>query len=1691
MQKKKLYLRILSLILTVSMLLSTVTIFAETYRGDSDSYEGSYDSIALDAFGIGTANLHLEPLTARTPVIPPNVGNQNFRDILTYFPELWDANNERTMPAFSMEHSNLIREVVWVEVPLDSLSTGNSIDHYNRDQRDLVAIRITRPREADPNHPHTGNEADASALVRLPALINQSPYRNNNILGLEWVQSMGHTWSEGRFMPSAPPAYGTAPWHPEVFYRSPSPVIGSPTNPITSGSHYNDIRWHGRTLDTWHWGDSAASDAFYNIPASRGERPRAMANYFPQGTFGGGVASGAAAANFGNFMFTRGFVTIDASMVGGRFSWPVGDQVEGPFNTGIGPTGEVGRHLSTVAIVAWLNGEARGFTCPAATHEVVAYWANGDAIMTGTSYGGTAAYAAVSAGFTRSNADGYTLNALPRDGGGGLRAIYPVAGIANQYEYYRRNASDLSPFVYTTPEPLGRSTQDIWYNLHMQPGSLDRDAVEHIFQNIVRPGQSFGHFNYNAWWDHNNSIRDLRSVVNAGVGILSQQGFNDNNVMITNNEATHWAMQQLGGYHKQILHLDGHTNAQGWYDGRVMEIIWAWNDYFVYGIDGIFQQEFYANHAPSGDARSLFDIETVTSCLTTGAARFYSQWPALPIDGYTGPAINPESGPGRFPLQSMRRFYLGQNPQETGGLLLATPNSTDELTFVDNDRHRAMSEPKGQRNPADPYFSASYGLVDAHANQAWINMPIWIAEAWYTEAWRNSMLFPTSTPLWNTAAGAQAGFPTYANDNTGVRVNAHVDINELLEHTDHRLTFVSEPLAGNVTLAGVPRITLEISSNQPIGNLSAMIVDIGPPASRAMSQVANPASAGTIPGTPGILSNWGNRWGYQVNNAAVAAQRAAHIVSRSGTSLQNPNPPERPIVLPDGTVIPGRASNQPGVTYIDTPITINTGMYAPFAWQTTDIQPGEFYSYTFTLEPAHYTFREGNRLAVVVYPTHEHQTRSAVPAELTLRMGEGSFIYLPLLTALDISSDSDVTDAAEFLSNHIEALELALDTIAPDTIDLDALSSLSYVADTYECEYVCAHECDYYYNYECAYICEYVCDSDLSLAVPNLDATDESAHAGLVNAAIAAYNGLNVGARLLLADERAHLGRLLALLGQTDDVIEEVQEFLDDHAEILGHDVLSIGWYDDWRLGWHDVSVNGDILAGNYIHLLVNNDAVLGVVNANITLLQAALGDFADLDPAARAFLNYEQQLLQDLYNRARAVQFNAAYHDVLWMHPDQGSAGSNPAWYRARPHVHSENYATVLPRANAAVSAWNALPVASRNLMGPAAGHVRYNHQMHAGTRLTGIVARAQRASADIHSFINITNVTGRTGTPGTFIAQYGQYPTAPNEIRIFQPAALGGSGTTATVAISVPYEQTTITPANINILSGATFQMFSDANFSVPTSSTALSVGVTPVRIRVEGTHQTINYTINVTRLNNNAVLNTFAGQAVNAAAEADPGIYCPIRREYITTLYTAAITVPTTVDAIRGVNPVAIAGINTNAATATNLSAGAAARIFAAPSSGVPAFTSEIVGSRYIPLVPGVPTPVYVRVRSQAFSLAPGAGYNTVNYYRIMVTRERPTLEIGGVQTTMVEVTSTATADNFVSIFETGRNTRIWALTFNVSGLDRNGDAVSYRHVALLPGPNPNLRGTYVADGVFTLNYDIRNNGANVALFEIVPK
>jgi len=84
--------------------------------------------------------------------------------------------------------------------------------------------------------------------------------------------------------------------------------------------------------------------------------------------------------------------------------------------------------------------------------------------------------------------------------------------------------------------------------------------------------------------------------------------------------------------------------------------------------------------------------------------------------------------------------------------------------------------------------------------------------------------------------------------------------------------------------------------------------------------------------------------------------------------------------------------------------------------------------------------------------------------------------------------------------------------------------------------------------------------------------------------------------------------------------------------------------------------------------------------------------------------------------------------------------------------------------------------------------------------------------------------------------------------------------------------------------------------------------------------------------------------------------------------------------------------------------------------------------------------------------------------------------------------VLVSAETSTKDFISIVETGRNSNLWELTFNVRETWSGGEVRVMTHVVLISSNNANVDGRYNL-GAYTLIYDIKGNGSNIRDFRVV--
>ncbi len=817
------------------------------------------------------------------------VGNECFETLREEFPNIWDGSGV-TQPVFGLSSSDMITEEVWIELPLESLATGQKDEA--KDVRDLIAIRITRQKAA------------AEAGIKVPVILEHSPYRGNNLSNEEYVNAVSR-------------------YHPNTEDpRRQTPEFG--VNPDTSDSSYDDIKSLRLALSDWPWDDDAHDDPYYHIPASRGEKPEAQANKFTSGHLVSGGNLNAA-----NYMFARGFARINSSMGGNRYGLSSSSATAGPFNDGLNTYGETYEMLAGLAVIKWLNGECRAYKDKSAEYEVKADWASGDVVMMGTSYNGTTCMGVASAGDPH------------------LRAIIPVAGLSIMYEYFRTNGTVYPWSQGEDVEWLSRYDMARWSDPNFAPGTEDRILYENILARIVEES-SHETGDYNQFWDMSNWVKDATKYKAA---VLFTQGQQDRNVGTQHFDQLYRALKTVDPDYpiKILLHLSGHTTMWNAGPPDWLGVYHKWLDHFVYGIDNGIERD---------------GVEAYVADSATGEWHEYSSWPA--------------------PEAKTKRYYFVQNDDGGGQLATRVPPAVVEGPFFDQLKYRVEADmyddPSDRFYNDKPYPSNLYNGV---VNQ-WYS-----TNEWLHDSWEATMLFPESSspitvlpdamrsgsPRTNRpwSAFGQHPWPQHRSQMANVRVD---DMDEILKHTDARLAYISEPLTQDVTLSGVAKISMNITPDKGVGNLSAMIVDLGE-ANRHFTLVNDPSYR--VPAAGGI--NAYNRQVYEFYDYLTQY----HVVARSSVDVQNPNPS--------------------GITYLDTDATRNTGFMPPFTWQTKEIVPGNTYRYSFTLEPRQYTFREGHRLAVVIYTTdYKHTQRPPEATKMELQLGAQSYIELPIIGDLAVAA---------------------------------------------------------------------------------------------------------------------------------------------------------------------------------------------------------------------------------------------------------------------------------------------------------------------------------------------------------------------------------------------------------------------------------------------------------------------------------------------------------------------------------------------------------------------------------------------------------------------------------------------------------------------------------------------------------------
>ena len=465
------------------------------------------------------------------------IGNQYLLNNMKVFPGLiTDITNPVTNPVVPMGAADWVNQEVWIEAPVDVDMDG---------KRDLLlfAYGIPASAQASPNYLTT-------PLLLCPTLINVTPYTGNSVPN-QYIEPYNYQILEPKV---------DGPWPGE-------------NNPSTMHYTYEDVE-NTRKL----YKDVLAANFKPDwLPAERTtmfvEREgTARFNSTPPGAVG-----------WAPYFRARGYAYGSLFMLGNA-------NAEG-FCT----NKTYDEALGSASVIDWLNGRVKAYRYPYPVRlatpaelannasfdnapsnlsilarntngsfildnkyirddvnggyvEVKAYWATGDAVMSGQSYNGALPLMAMTTGVE------------------GLKVVIPFASVAGSYEYYRTNGTPTAPGtfqgedipeyfpycggrMYTTnavrnPLQMGNNEPRIWDNYYIK--------LSEAMAAVERETGS-----YNSFYDERNLVKYVDDA--KGIVIL-WHGFNDLNVKFKNGAIWYEALKKAGVTTKAVFHLMKHAS---------------------------------------------------------------------------------------------------------------------------------------------------------------------------------------------------------------------------------------------------------------------------------------------------------------------------------------------------------------------------------------------------------------------------------------------------------------------------------------------------------------------------------------------------------------------------------------------------------------------------------------------------------------------------------------------------------------------------------------------------------------------------------------------------------------------------------------------------------------------------------------------------------------------------------------------------------------------------------------------------------------------------------------------------------------------------------------------------------------------------------------------------------------------------
>ncbi|RKS73331.1 dipeptidyl-peptidase IV [Actinomadura pelletieri DSM 43383] len=324
---------------------------------------------------------------------------------------------------------------------------------------------------------------------------------------------------------------------------------------------------------------------------------------------------------YDNYFLPRGYAIANLDSIGTGGS------------TGCPTSGDRSEQAGAKAAVDWLNGRARGWA-PDGT-PVKASWSTGNVGMIGQSYNGTLPNMAAATGVE------------------GLKAIVPIAGISNWYDYYRAGGGVVAPGGFQG-EDLDILAKVV---LTRDNPEVCKKIIDEIAATQDRETGDYGKI-----WAERDYVDQARKVRAA---VMVVHGVNDWNVKVKNSVQWWNALKTAGVPRKLWLHQASHATPFRWRVEEWLRQTHHWFDRYLYGIrNGVEREPRVDVEKPDGTWETAKD------------------WP-VPGTRTVDVSLNagPEGQPGTLGLRS---------------------RSGETQTFTDAGRTRTAEELLVNENKVDP-----------------------------------------------------------------------------------------------------------------------------------------------------------------------------------------------------------------------------------------------------------------------------------------------------------------------------------------------------------------------------------------------------------------------------------------------------------------------------------------------------------------------------------------------------------------------------------------------------------------------------------------------------------------------------------------------------------------------------------------------------------------------------------------------------------------------------------------------------------------------------------------------------------------------------------------------------------------------------------------------------------------------------